>query len=56
MRTNPPAERLALNPALSIDVAKAELVSEINHDRDYPGDWDRCSALERLLLSSIVRQ
>jgi hypothetical protein len=47
-------ERLALNPALSVDTAKAELVREINHDRNYPGDWNRCSALEQLLLTSIA--
>lgn len=47
-------ERLALNPGLSIEEAKEALVLDINQSRDYASDWEKCSALERLLLGSIA--
>lgn len=47
-------ERLALNPSLTIADAKDSLIREINASRDYPTDWERCSALERLLLVAIA--
>lgn len=49
-------ERMALNPALDIATAKAALVKELNQDRDYPSEWEKCSALERLLLMMIATE
>lgn len=46
-------ERLALNPNLSINEAKIELLSEISNDRAFEILWESCSALERLLLIEI---
>ncbi len=47
-------ERLALNASLSIEEAKHSLVTELNHDRNYASEMERCNALERMLLSMIA--
>jgi hypothetical protein len=47
-------ERIALNPALSVEQARDGLVQEINHGRNYASDWERCSALDQMLLAMIA--
>ncbi|MDP2227887.1 MAG: hypothetical protein Q8J78_10485 [Moraxellaceae bacterium] len=47
-------ERMALNPSLSLEQAKQALMQEVHEGRDYAQDWERCSALERLLLLMIA--
>lgn len=47
-------ERLALNQELSLERAKLTLMQEVHQSRDYIQDWERCSALEHLLLLLIA--
>jgi hypothetical protein len=46
-------ERLALNPTLTIEATKKQLVAEIFTDRAFVDSWEQCSMLERLLLREI---
>lgn len=47
-------ERIALNPQLSLKEASKQLLSELVTDRAFVEHWDRCSALEKLLLREIA--
>lgn len=47
-------ERLALNPPLSIEEAKNQLLTEIYASRAFTECWDLCSALEKMLLNEIA--
>lgn len=47
-------ERLALDPTLSINKAKKSLLEDLIDDRSYTETWDKCSALEKLLLLEIA--
>jgi hypothetical protein len=47
-------ERLALYPNILILEAKNQLIEDIYNDRAFVEQWDKCSALERLLLLHIV--
>lgn len=47
-------ERVTLNPNLSLEMAKEQLLSEVFHDRLFAETWQRCSALEKLLLQEIA--
>lgn len=46
-------ERMALNPSLTLNKAKTELMSQIFSDRAFAEIWDECSTLEKLLLLEI---
>lgn len=46
-------ERLALNPSLTIEKAKNHLLSEIFNARAFVDTWEKCSALEQLLIRKI---
>lgn len=48
-------ERMALNPNLSLEESKNQLMSQIFDDRAFVEVWDQLSALERLLLNEISR-
>jgi uncharacterized protein len=48
-------ERMALNQASSLEQAKQSLMQEVHQSRDYAQDWERCSALEHLLLLLIAQ-
>lgn len=47
-------ERLVLNPDLSMQQVKKQLLQSIVEDREYITIWDNRSVLERLLLREIV--
>ncbi|MCL5260988.1 MAG: hypothetical protein M1561_04835 [Gammaproteobacteria bacterium] len=48
-------ERLALNPGLTIEKAKTQLMAEIFDARAFADTWEKCSALEQLLLRKIAQ-
>jgi hypothetical protein len=48
-------ERLALNPDLSMDAAKKQLLTQVYDDRAFVNIWRECSALEKLVLLEIVK-
>lgn len=48
-------ERLALNPDLSMPLAKKELLAQVFNDRAYANIWQECSALERLILLELTK-
>ncbi len=47
-------ERLALNPTVSLDEVKAQLLADIFDDREFVALWQKSSPLERLLLHTIA--
>lgn len=47
-------ERLVLNPTLSLDEAKQQLLLDIADDREFITIWHDCSVLEQLLLKEIA--
>lgn len=47
-------ERMALNPGLSLEEAKHQLVTEVTDARLYADAWNACTALEQLLLIEIA--
>lgn len=47
-------ERMVLNPELTIDEAKEQLMQEVVDERDYANIWQSRSLLEQLLLRSIA--
>lgn len=49
-------ERLALNPTISLEEAKEQILSEITLDRTFSENWENCSVLERLLLIEISHE
>lgn len=48
-------ERLALHPSISMEQAQQELLTEIFDGRAFVELWERCSTLEKLLLSNIAK-
>ena len=46
-------ERVALNPHLSLDESKKQLLSQIYDDRAFVAVWNQSSSLEKLLLKDI---
>ena len=47
-------ERMALNPNLSLEESKDQLISQIFHDRAFVDVWEQCSGLEKLLLGELA--
>ncbi|MDR1967865.1 MAG: ATP-binding protein [Burkholderiaceae bacterium] len=47
-------ERMTLNQGLTLEKAQQALMQEVHQGRDYAQDWERCSALEHLLLLLIA--
>jgi len=48
-------ERLALNPALTLEEGKKQLLSEIFDARAFIEIWTHCSSLERLIIQEIAK-
>lgn len=48
-------ERLALNPDLSMESAKKQLLADVFEGREFANLWEDSSALERLLLAEIAK-
>lgn len=48
-------ERLALNPDLSLEEAKKQLLAQIYDERAFVNIWQTCSTLERLILFEISK-
>lgn len=46
-------ERMALNPNLSLEESKNQLMSQIFDDRAFVDVWEQCSGLEKLLLGEL---
>jgi ATP:corrinoid adenosyltransferase len=47
-------ERLALNPNLTVDLGKKQLLADLYHDRSYADIWQKLSQLEKLVLREIA--
>ncbi|MFO1259430.1 MAG: ATP-binding protein [Gammaproteobacteria bacterium] len=47
-------ERIALNPSLSIYEAKKQLLSQVFEDSAFINIWDKCSALEKIILRELA--
>lgn len=47
-------ERMALNPNLSIKEAKEQLLSQVFEDSAFIDVWEKCSALERIILKELA--
>lgn len=48
-------ERLALNPDLSMDAAKKQLLTQVYDDREFVNIWRGCSTLEQLVLLEVSK-
>lgn len=49
-------ERMVLDPSLTINVAKEQLMQDVSGDRGFAGLWSSRSALEQQLLVAIARE
>jgi hypothetical protein len=49
-------ERMALNPGLALEKAKAELITEIFGGREFEEKWKSLSPLEKILLKKISQK
>lgn len=47
-------ERLVLNPQLTLQAAKEQLLTEVFDDRAFIDRWEQCSLLERLLIQEVA--
>lgn len=47
-------ERMALNPYLSIKEAKEQLLAQIFEDSTFIDVWEKCNALERIILKELA--
>ncbi|MCS5712878.1 MAG: ATP-binding protein [Candidatus Babeliales bacterium] len=47
-------ERMALNPNLPIKEAKEQLLSQVFEDSAFINIWEKCSALERIILKELA--